>query len=610
MRHPRFLIAAASLLALAACHDVPPPTAADPADAAAPRAGIYQEGGRWPGGVVFYDYDETAFGDGGARIEKAAGNVNEHTAKTGVRMVRDAAMPHVRIVPTTGRSRVSGIGFDGNDVLYLNDGSPWQTVVHELGHEMGMIHEHQRCDRDDYIIVDPAWVGDPNFAKLCDVPQPADPGYDTQSIMHYSFTEYGPGVHLFDVREGVPPPLAASLRDGLADSDVRTLALMYADDAAFVGWDSVPPATLAPGQSFTARVIFENRGSTTWTEAGGFRVGAVGDDATWGSARVVLPGDIAPGEWAYVTLKLRAPATPGAYRFQWRMVHDGVRWFGAASPERTIQVGAAPTSRGVALVSLMHGKCLDAAGMGDGTRVRMWPCQGVAAQRWSLDPASGEARVGAGKCLDAGNAQRLSYVVVSACTGAAAQKWDLLADGRLRLRGIVDELGRPMCLDVAHQIRTDGAQEVIQRCHRGDNQLFRKSGGTGGSVVGIFTDLPGGACLEAPASANGTRIELRACAGVSYPNQRFTRTAESELRVLGKCVEAAGSDDFSAVALADCSGVPGQKWDLSADGELKGLGGVCLDVPYNVTDPGTKLIMYQCVPGSPGQQWTYREPTG
>jgi hypothetical protein len=36
--------------------------------------------------------------------------------------------------------------------------------------------------------------------------------------------------------------------------------------------------------------------------------------------------------------QLRAPPTAGSYGFQWRMVEDGVAWFGSATPGRTITV--------------------------------------------------------------------------------------------------------------------------------------------------------------------------------------------------------------------------------------------------------------------------------
>src|SRR5205085_3902059 len=46
----------------------------------------------------------------------------------------------------------------------------------------------------------------------------------------------------------------------------------------------------------------------------------------------------APNEIATFTFTITAPVTPGAYAFQWRMVQDGVEWFGQYSPLTYINV--------------------------------------------------------------------------------------------------------------------------------------------------------------------------------------------------------------------------------------------------------------------------------
>ena len=47
----------------------------------------------------------------------------------------------------------------------------------------------------------------------------------------------------------------------------------------------------------------------------------------------------APGASVSFAFNVIAPATVGTYNFQWRMVQDGVQWFGAKSPDLTIAVG-------------------------------------------------------------------------------------------------------------------------------------------------------------------------------------------------------------------------------------------------------------------------------
>jgi len=56
-----------------------------------------------------------------------------------------------------------------------------------------------------------------------------------------------------------------------------------------------------------------------------------------------LPSSITPGATATFTFTIKAPATAGTYNFQWRMVQDGVAWFGATTPNVAIKVTAPPT---------------------------------------------------------------------------------------------------------------------------------------------------------------------------------------------------------------------------------------------------------------------------
>jgi hypothetical protein len=46
----------------------------------------------------------------------------------------------------------------------------------------------------------------------------------------------------------------------------------------------------------------------------------------------------------FFRFSVTAPASPGSYQFQWRMVHEGVEWFGEFTPSSTIAVAGLPIS--------------------------------------------------------------------------------------------------------------------------------------------------------------------------------------------------------------------------------------------------------------------------
>lgn len=83
-----------------------------------------------------------------------------------------------------------------------------------------------------------------------------------------------------------------------------------------------------------ARLIVRNTGTSTWTNAAGYALGAVDDsDPLSPTTRVRLPDgvSVAPGATYEFTIPLEAPGRAGAVTTDWRMVHDGARWFGETS---------------------------------------------------------------------------------------------------------------------------------------------------------------------------------------------------------------------------------------------------------------------------------------
>jgi len=100
------------------------------------------------------------------------------------------------------------------------------------------------------------------------------------------------------------------------------------------------PSIMTPGATVTAQITLRNRG-VLWNDAKLFRLGAVGDsDPFSATTRVNVGGEVGPGATKTFTVALTAPTAPGSYTTDWRMVRDGVAWFGP-TVSRTILVSSA-----------------------------------------------------------------------------------------------------------------------------------------------------------------------------------------------------------------------------------------------------------------------------
>ncbi|MBI4580185.1 MAG: immunoglobulin domain-containing protein [Planctomycetes bacterium] len=94
------------------------------------------------------------------------------------------------------------------------------------------------------------------------------------------------------------------------------------------------PSSMVPSQSYNVSVTFRNRG-VLWSEARSFRLGAVNDsDPFTTSNRVTISGEVRPGNTYSFNFIMTAPTIPGIYTTDWRMVRDGVTWFGPTHAEQ------------------------------------------------------------------------------------------------------------------------------------------------------------------------------------------------------------------------------------------------------------------------------------
>lgn len=130
------------------------------------------------------------------------------------------------------------------------------------------------------------------------------------------------------------------------------------NNAAFVGQNV--RTSMAVGQSYTVSVTMRNTGNQTWVARGPnpFRLGSQNrqDNTVWGRGRVDLPSSVRPGTTITLSFSVRAPSAAGTYNFQWRMVQEGVEWFGALSPNVPVVVKPPPQLTGISPSSGRQGE--------------------------------------------------------------------------------------------------------------------------------------------------------------------------------------------------------------------------------------------------------------
>jgi predicted alpha-1,2-mannosidase len=124
----------------------------------------------------------------------------------------------------------------------------------------------------------------------------------------------------------------------------------------------------------------------------------------------------------------------------------------------------------------------------------------------SFDVGPAQPRTGAviglaGKCADGDPSQTTNGAKVRIwdCNGSAAQQWTLAADGTVRA------LGR--CIDVAGSARANGTKVQLWDCNgTGAQQWWPKPNGS-------LVNPPSGRCLDVPNSnsANGTQLQIYDC---------------------------------------------------------------------------------------------------
>jgi len=195
------------------------------------------------------------------------------------------------------------------------------------------------------------------YTLLVATPVISPAGGTYSAAQSVTITDATPGAAIHYTMDGTTPTATSTVYSGpiavSSTTTIRALAtaagfnnsgvagatytyLNQPNDAQFIS-QSVP-ATMAAGQKYNVSVTMKNVGANTWNTSQ-YKLGAQNpqDNTTWGLNRVLLSAPVANGSQVTFNFTVTAPAAASTYNFQWRMVQEGVQWFGGFTTNTQVQ---------------------------------------------------------------------------------------------------------------------------------------------------------------------------------------------------------------------------------------------------------------------------------